>query len=128
MSTELLAHVTRIYDAYSRGDIETVLGALHQDVTLINDVPLPWGGRYSGPQGVADFFGRLLSGVDTKIEVEELFVSGDSVVQIGRTRGTVRSTGKPFDAREIHIWRFRDGLVSTFQVLLDSPQMQQALS
>jgi ketosteroid isomerase-like protein len=49
-------------------------------------------------------------------------------VQIGRTRGAAHSTAKSFDAREIHIWRFGDGLVVSFEVLVDTPEMVAALS
>lgn len=128
MSDELLNQVKGLYAAWDRGDMESVLAAVHPNASLINDVPLPWGGHYTGPQGFAEFFGKLLAGLDTKVESEEMIVSGDNVLQIGRTRGTVRATGKPFDAREVHILRFRDGQVVSFEVLLDSRQMQAAIA
>ena len=128
MTTELLAKVETLYDAFARQDLGTVLAAVHPEATIVNEVPLPWGGTYHGPEGFGEFFGKLLGGLDTRVETEELIVSGDHVVQIGRTRGTVRETGKKFDAREIHIFRFRDGLVFRFEVLLDTPQMQAALA
>ena len=128
MSTELLNQVKGLYEAWGRGEMDTVLAAVHPNATLVNDVPLPWSGHYTGPQGFAEFFGKLLAVLDTKIEIEELFVSGNDVVQNGRTKGTVRATGTPFDVREIHILRFRDGLVSCFEVLLDTPQMQAAVA
>lgn len=128
MSEPLIDQVEALYKAFAQRDLESVLASVHPDALLINDVPLPWGGRYSGPQGFAEFFGKLLAALDTQIVTEELFVSGDSVVQVGRTKGTVRANGKPFDAREMHILRFRDGLVSGFEVLLDSPYMQAVIA
>ena len=123
-----LATVERLYDAFARQDLATVLAAVHPDIAYVNDVPLPWGGTYHGPAGMAEFFGKLFGALDVRIVSEELVVSGDKVMQIGRSQGTVRANGAEFDAREVHIWSFEDGLVTRFEVLLDVPLMQAALS
>lgn len=120
--------VQGIYDAFARGDLETILAAMHPDVTVTQEAPLPWGGMYSGPAGVADFLGRLLAQVDVELEVGELIPAGEHIVQIGHTTGKALATGKKFHAREVHVWGFKDGLVSSYAVYIDVPRMLDALA
>jgi len=62
------------------------------------------------------------------VQTDEFLSSGDCVVQIGRTRGRVLSTNREFDARELHVWRLRDGLVTSYEVFIDVPEMLAALA
>lgn len=41
------------------------------------------------------------------------------MVQVGRTRGTVRANGRPFDSPEVHIWRVTDGLISALEIYVE---------
>ncbi|WP_328760440.1 nuclear transport factor 2 family protein [Streptomyces sp. NBC_00271] len=56
-----------------------------------------------------------------------LYQAGDRVVQTGRTRGIVRATGKPFDAREMHVWRVRNGRIMGLEVYVETPVLLEAL-
>jgi ketosteroid isomerase-like protein len=123
-----LATVERIYDAFASRDLDTILAAMHPDVVIRQDAPLPWGGTYTGKAGVVQFVSKLLANLDTHLTTEELISSGDHVVQIGRTKGTVLATAIEFDTREIHVWGFKDGLVVSYQVYIDVPSMLAALT
>jgi hypothetical protein len=122
MTSPNLTTVHRIYESFATRDLAAILGAMHPDVVVRQDAPLPWGGTYTGPAGVRAFLGALLSHVDPRLD------TGDAIVQVGRTRGLAHGNGKKFDATEIHVWRFSDGLVSSYQVYIDVPQMVAALS
>ena len=51
---------------------------------------------------------------------ERLFEAGDTVVQIGRSRGTIRSTGASYDIPECHVWTFCDDKVVDVQMFIES--------
>jgi ketosteroid isomerase-like protein len=120
--------IERIYAAFARRDLAAVLAELAPDVTLVQEAPLPWGGTYTGRDGAAAFLGNLLAHLEPRLEIDELIPSGDYVVQIGHTSGRVVCTGKPFRAREVHVWRLSGGLVSSYQVHIDVPRMLDALA
>ena len=119
--------VQSIYDAFARGDLEAVMNECAADVVITQDPALPWGGRYVGRDGIAEFASKLVGTIDSKVDTEQLFEAGDHVVQQGRTKGTVRNNGAPFDIAECHMWTLRDGVVVSAEFYIDSPAMLAAL-
>lgn len=119
--------VSGIYDAYRRRDMEAIHAALDPDVVIEQNTPLPWGGYFSGPTAVTEFFGKLLGHIESHIEIEELISTGGNVVQIGHSSGKVLSTGKEFRVRELHVWELRDGKVVSFRPYAEYPPMLAAL-
>jgi ketosteroid isomerase-like protein len=122
--TELLV---RTYRAMAEGDIETVLALVDPSITVWQTEALPWGGRYEGINGFAEFFGKLRGAITSKVEVEQIFDAGTHVVEVGRTRGTVNATGAEFDVAEVHVWELRDGKAVSFQSYIDTPAMLAVL-
>jgi hypothetical protein len=53
---------------------------------------------------------------------EEYLDAGDTVVVLGRYRGTYRATGRRFDADMAHVWRVRDGQAVSFRQYTDTLQ------
>lgn len=49
------------------------------------------------------------------------------MVQVGRTRGTVRANGRPFDSCEVHIWRISDSLISALEIYVEDEVFLAAL-
>ena len=119
--------VQSIYDAFARGDLEAVMNECAADVVITQDPALPWGGRYVGRDGLAEFASKLVGTIESKVDTEQLFEAGDHVVQQGRTKGTVRNNGAPFDIPECHVWTLRDGVVVKAEFYIDSPAMLAAL-
>jgi uncharacterized protein len=118
-----------LYDAFARGDEELIAATFDPEVEFHQTEQLPWGGRYKGfPRGVQPFFTKLKSHVDSQIEVERSWEAGDAVVVVGRTRGKIRASGKPFDLPAVVIWRIRDGKVVSFEPFIDTPAMLEALA
>ncbi|WP_329370749.1 nuclear transport factor 2 family protein [Streptomyces sp. NBC_01483] len=97
------------------------------EITVHQSEELPWGGSYVGLEGFRRFHLAVSSAIHSEVEIESLFQAGDRVVQSGRTRGFVRATGKPFDAREVHIWRVRGGRIIDLEVYVETPLMLEAL-
>jgi hypothetical protein len=42
----------------------------------------------------------------------------------GRYTGTYKKTGRKFDAQVCHVWKIRDGKITSFQQYVDTAQMQ----
>jgi uncharacterized protein len=119
--------VTRWYDAMARQDVEALLAALHPSCVITQDPALPWGGRYEGHEQIGEFFLRLVGNIDSRVETFAIFAADDVVVQMGRTRGTVRANGAAFDIPEVHVWTVRDGLAVAAQFRIDTPAMLAVL-
>ncbi|HEX7132674.1 MAG TPA: nuclear transport factor 2 family protein [Iamia sp.] len=119
--------VRGIYAAMHARDIAAVLAVVSPDLVLTQDPRLPWGGRYEGPDGFATFGLTLVENIDSAVTIDAIFEADDEVVQMGRTKGTVRSNGVAFDIAEVHRWVIRDGLAVRAHFAIDTPAMLDAL-
>jgi ketosteroid isomerase-like protein len=95
VSDQTVQVVKDVYAAFGRGDVPAVLGAMTADIEWFEAEGMPYGGRYQGPQAVAE---NVLGPITTDIEgftvtPQEYVASGDSVVSIGRYTGTGRRPG-----------------------------------
>jgi ketosteroid isomerase-like protein len=115
------------YEAFARLDLEALLALVDDDAVLTQDDALPWGGRYEGRDGVVLFLTSLVGTIESTVTPEALFEAGQQVVQYGRTRGTVRSSGRAFDVPECHVWTVRDGRIIDVRFFIDSAAMLDAL-
>ena len=86
------------------------------------------GDEFHGYNGLQMFFGKLLANIDSQVEPQEFIEAGNRVVVLGRTRGTVRKSGKPFDVRISHVWEIRNGRATRFEAYIDTPLMLAVLS
>jgi len=125
--TSSIEVVRGIYAAMHERDIAAVLAVISPDLVLTQDPRLPWGGRFEGPDGFATFGLTLVENVDSAVTIEAVFEADDEVIQMGRTKGTVRSNGAAFDIAEVHRWVIRDGLAVRAHFAIDTPAMLQAL-
>ena len=115
--------IEEIYGAFGRQDVGRILELTAPDCVVTQDDRLPWGGRFEGHDGFAQFALRLIEHVDSKVTVDAIFEADDEVIEVGRTRGTVRATGAPFDVPEVHRWTIRDGLATAVHFAVDTPTM-----
>lgn len=124
------AVVKHFYDSFVRGDIEAVLGTLSDDLDWRESENFFLGDRnpYRTPAAV-------MEGVFNRIAVEfkdyqagptELIDAGDTVVAIGRSKGIMASTGKPFDAAYTHVVRVADGKIVSWHQLIDTLEVWRA--
>ena len=106
------------YEAFSRGDVATVIEAMANDIQLNVPQVLPQGGKAQGHEEVGQFFERLASKwQDFGIDVETIVESGDRVLAIGRAHGKLDGveTGYGF----VHSWTVRDGALARFDEYVD---------
>ena len=112
MSQENVDIVRAGYEAYNRGDVEAALATLHPSIEWWPAADEPITDPYRGHDG----YRSLVAGAreafpDLRVEVDELFVAGCCVVACVRFSGRGRDSGVPFEIRETHVARFRDGKV-----------------
>jgi ketosteroid isomerase-like protein len=124
-----VATVRGIYDAFARGDVQTVLGLMSEKVVWNEAEHFTYwtGGPFIGPQAVLQgVFARIGQDFDGfTVEVGRLVGCGDAVLTEGRYRGTVKATGKRLDVQVAHVWDLRDGKVVRFQQYVDTWQVAQ---
>ena len=68
--SENAAAVQSVYDAFGRGDVETVFGPVHPGVEIYQSSRLPWGGSYSGYEGFGEFLAKLTGSIESRVETE----------------------------------------------------------
>ena len=120
--------VLTLYQAMAARDIDKLLSLIHPDCVITQDPALPWGGRHIGHDGFAHFGLTLSSTIDSAVTTEAMFVADGEVIQVGRTRGTVRSNGASFDIPEVHRWTIRDGQAVAAHFAIDSEAMLAAIN
>ena len=120
--------VQEVYAAMASRDVARILELLDPSCTIDQDPALPWGGHHVGHDGFATFGLAIGSAIESKVTTDALFAAGGEVFQYGRTRGTVRATGAPFDIPEVHRWTVRDGRAVAAVFAIDTAAMLEALA
>ena len=121
--------VKKVYDAFAKGDIPTVLGSLSADIDWTEAEGFPYAGTYHGPRAVLEgVFMRLGSEWEGFAAVPHEFIDGgDTVVSLGKYSGTYKRTGKRFQADFAHVWKMRDGKAIRFVQYVDTLVVHRAL-
>lgn len=123
-----LQTVKGIYEAFGKGDLPGVLAVMHERIEWYEPEGLPYENQV-GPQAVAEnVFGRVLQDVNGfSVSPEEFVDGGDTIVSLGRYRGTGVKTGIAFDTPFVHVWRFTNGKASYFRTYTDTKMWAVAL-
>jgi ketosteroid isomerase-like protein len=119
--------VERVYRALADRDIDALFELFAPDCDIIQDQRLPWGGDFKGHDGFIEFATTLAGKIDSAVTTDAIFEAEGVVFQFGRTRGTVRATGKAFEIPEVHRWKIRDGRVAEAHFAIDTNAMLEAL-
>lgn len=122
-----LETVRALYAAYETRDVEGLLAPLHDDFEVYQSELLPWGGTYKGRDGMMEFIQSITSHIDSIVVVEELVEAGDHVIMVGRSRGTIKATGQPYEVRLVDVVRLREGKVVRLDIYLDTPAVLEAM-
>ncbi len=127
-----VARLKSLYDAFARGDVPTVLGAMSPAIRwhqAEGHPYIPSGDAWVGPDAVLNnLFKRIGEEWDGFVIHHQAFHgAGDSVIVELRYNGTFKPTGKRLDAQACHIWDFTDGKVTRFQQYVDTAQLQDVM-
>jgi uncharacterized protein len=132
MSEENVNVVRGIYEAFSKGDIPSVLGQLDKEIEWREADNFIYADRnpYIGPQAILEgVFMRLGAQWDGfKVNPDQLLDSGDHVVVLGYYSGSYRRTGRKVKAQMVHVWTLRDGKAVKFQQYTDTKQFADAVA
>ncbi|WP_340682268.1 nuclear transport factor 2 family protein [Amycolatopsis coloradensis] len=117
------------YAASDRGDLAGMLAPLGPGTTWTEAAGFPYAGTYTGPGEVRDnVFGAIAREWDGyTFTLGDLFDAGDAVIGIGTYEGKHRGTGRSFTARVAHVWKFADGKVTSFEQIVDSVPVVNAM-
>jgi ketosteroid isomerase-like protein len=126
-SSDNLAVVADIYAAMAARDFDRLFANIDPAFVVTQDERLPWGGRFVGHDGLAQFAIALTGTIDSVVTTEAMFTADGDVVQVGRTRGTVHANGAAFDIPEVHRWTIRDGKAIAAHFSIDTPAMLEAI-
>jgi ketosteroid isomerase-like protein len=126
-----LALVQSLYMAFARGDVQTLLAALTDDVEWILPGPpdvIPFAGVHRGPQAVLRYFVVLNETLEfEKLEAHEFLARDDKVIVLGRSRDRMKSTGRSAENEWAAAITLREGKVARYQIYEDTAALASAL-
>ncbi len=128
---DLIAKVNELYAAFGRGDVQSMLANMTEDISWEFEAPaeISWGGIRRGPREAVGFFaGIAAEHADPKLEMAEYLSSVDSVAVFGRYQATVRKTGVRVDVPVGHLFKFHGDKVSRYVNLTNTAAWVQANS
>ena len=121
-----------LYDAFGRGDIQTVLEGMSPEIEwhqAESNPYMPSGEAWTGPDAVLNNLFMTLGGEwdNFTVHPKVFHGAGDSVIVEARYTGTYKTTGKSIDAQGCHVWDFKDGKVTRFQQYIDTAKLQNVM-
>ena len=121
-----------LYDAFGRGDIPTVLGAMSPDIQWSQAEGNPYrpgGEAWVGPDTVLnELFMRLGAEWDGfTVHPRSFHDAGDSVIVEARYSGTFKATGKSMDTQVCHVWDIAGGKLTRFQQYADTAKLRDVM-
>ena len=117
------------YAAYDKGDIQTLLGLLAQDIEweLPEVEGIPFTGKRHGVDQVAQFFRTLADCQEPReFKPDQFIAQGDQVVVLGHATFAVKATGAEFSGDWCHVFRVAGGKIASFKEYDDTHQAAQA--
>lgn len=112
--------VRRGYDAFNKGDIESLNELFEDDVVWHVPGRSPIAGDYRGRDATFAYFERLdeLSGGSYQAELQIAVGDDEHVIAIDRSTATTGAAS--YDADELVVFRFRDGrVVEAWQAMMN---------
>jgi ketosteroid isomerase-like protein len=129
VANQSLQLIQGAYEAFGRGDVPAVLGAMAEDIEWYEAEGMPYGGLHRGPDAVAQrVFAPLIADIpDFAVRAEEFVHSGDTVVAVVRYTGSGKETGKHLDLQVVHVWDVRDGKIARFRQFADTAKFLEVV-
>ncbi len=128
---ENIKTIQRIYEAFGRGDVATIVDGVTDDVDWASDTSstvAPWYGVKKGKDGVLSFFEAFGSTMDVDEFTPLTFAANeDAVFTVVHFRARARATQKAVDMNLHHYFRFRGGKIFHYRGTEDSAQTEAAL-
>jgi ketosteroid isomerase-like protein len=129
MSRENVEIVRSAFDAFTRGDIETILGLADEDIVITQAPEVPGvAPEQRGHEGVLEAFAIWPEQwEDFRIEfVEVIAEAGDFVVVRNRQSGRGRQSGVEVEIDFLFVFRLRNGRITEWRIFLSESEALEA--
>jgi ketosteroid isomerase-like protein len=104
----------RVYAAFNRRDIESVLAMMHSDVDWPNGME---GGRVLGTAAVKDYWKRQFETLDPHVEPKNFKAEADGRIAVDVYQIVRDKAGKLLVDQMIqHVYQIRDGLIRGMEI------------
>ena len=121
--------VQSMYAAFGRGDIQTLLDHVTDDVEWIHrgSIGLPYMGTFRGKAALLQWFGHVAEcdGIQA-FEPREFLAGADHVTVLGWERTQALPGGGVFETDWVHVMNVRDGKVCRFVGAYDTAAVLEA--
>ena len=115
--------VKKIYDAFSKRDINSILELLSMDIVWgePEDPFNPTAGTRYGHEGFLEWvnIGRESEEI-LELELKKFLSDDDTVAVVGYTKCLAKPTGKIYETDFVHLVTLKDGKVIRFQEFFDT--------
>ena len=113
------------YEAFSRGDWDSVLRYAHPEIELKTADRIVSPGTYRGPDELRRFFEDLFEPFEEVVVEPERFIEHrDLIVVLVVVRSRPRGSSAVVENRIGHVWTMRDGEAIRFEIF---PEREKAL-
>jgi uncharacterized protein len=122
-ANENRAIVQKLYQAFGKGDIKTIMSLLSPSISWQNYGPtsVPTYVPCKGHEAVQKWFGALMAEFEIGEFVPETFLAdGDHVVVLGIERGKVRKTSRPYSTRFAQVYTLKGSQIVRYDGFDDS--------
>lgn len=114
--TDPTSVVTSFVSGLAAGDLETCRGLVHQDFVFSEAPSLPFGGDWTGPDGILAMISAVMRHYRLRLDTPVIAPAGDRVlVRVSGTM-TARSTGREMPLDALDLYEVRDGLIARIDV------------
>lgn len=131
MSKEIKINtVKQLYAAVAARDLETVFNALTDDIRweppFVSEIPHTR--LRTGKAGVKDWVIEMASELTyTQVSPQAIYADNDAVIVKGYFEGKANNTGKAFASDWVHIWKFRDDRIYSYQAFWNTCNVANAM-
>ncbi|MEP6847444.1 MAG: nuclear transport factor 2 family protein [Acidobacteriota bacterium] len=121
--------VQNAYEKFGTGDIPGLLTLLTDDIdwSTPHVENAPFAGNRLGLQEVGEFFKLLGESEEfSYFEPTEFIAQGDRVVVLGRSKATVKTTGRSYETDWVQLFTVHEGKITNFHEFFDNAAATRA--
>ncbi len=119
------------YEGLRSGMADAIRDVATPDIRIWWNGPadlVPWAGEHNGADAAIAFFGKVGAHLEVvSTTATERIETPDAVIVFLDAHWRVRANGAEIRAKALNIFRFRDGLISGYEVYPDSAAFVRAL-
>lgn len=104
----------KIYEAFGRGDVDTFLSMLTDDIEFHITGRSAVSGDYLGKDGVLEFVGKLVELSEGTFTLEVLDMLANDRHGVALTMERASREGRSLENRAVHVWDLQEGMAQVF--------------